>query len=86
MTRLSRILWISALSLGAAACGDYDDKSYEANNAAYEEQDNAAYDAGEGANQAYDTSTNNAAYAPPADANMSNVSGEDPTGNVTNSY
>lgn len=74
MTRLSRILSIGMLSIGAAACGDY-----EANNAAYDETnaaygaDNAAYDAGNdydaSDNAAYDAG--NAAYPPPADGNLS---------------
>ena len=64
MTRISRIVLISAVSFGAAACGDYDEK-----NATYDEQGNAAYD--EAGNAAYEAPEGNAAYPPPADANMS---------------
>ena len=75
MTPLSRILSIGLLSLGGAACGDYDEKNaaYESNNAAYD-ADNAAYDAGnesyDAGNAAYPPTDGNAGYTPPADGNV----------------
>ena len=89
MIRARLIAAIGALSFTAAACGDYDDKGYEQNAAAYD--DNAGYEEGNAAydtdgNDAYDRSGNDAAYVPP-DANQSDTNlVEDPLGNVTNSY
>ena len=94
MTRKSLILSISALTLGVAACGGYDEKnaaydeknaSYDAGNAAYDETGNAAYD--ESGNAAYRAPEGNAAYPPPADANATTNIGEPPPANpTTNGY
>jgi hypothetical protein len=85
MTRPGLIVAIGALSFGVAACGDYDQKADEENNAAYDEKDNVAYDAG---NEGYDTSDDNAAYAPPPDGNLSpNLVDEVPPDNtITHRY
>jgi hypothetical protein len=89
MTRNALILSIGLLSFGAAACGDYDEKNaaYDENNAAAYDEGNAAYD--ETGNAAYEAPEGNAAYTPPADANLStnNMVGEvPPPPPTTNGY
>jgi len=91
MTRTWLIASIGALSLGVAACGDYDEKNaaYDEQNAAYDANaaydENTSYDAG---NQAYNASDGNAAYTPPPDGNVTdNVVGPvPPTDATTNRY
>lgn len=78
MKRFRLIATIGTLSLGAVACGDYDEKNaaYDGNNASYEAEGNAGYD--QEGNAAYDSNTGNAASAPPADTNMSTDNVVDP--------
>ena len=87
MTRAFLMTAIGALSFTAAACGDYDEESY--NNAAYD-AGNATYDEGNASyesNTSYNEAGNDSDYAPPTDGNdMDNIMDGDPTNNMTNSY
>ena len=87
MIRPWLIASIGALSFIAAGCGGYDDnQAYDAGNAEYDAEGNAAYGEGD-ANAAYDAAGNNAAYTPPDETNLVNDSivdpppPTDPTGN-----
>jgi hypothetical protein len=95
MTRKSLILSISALTLGVAACGGYDEKNaaYDAGNAAYDEngaayESNGAADYDSSANAAYNAADGNTAYPPPVNGNESTngIGAPPPADPTTNGY